>query len=169
MANLKLTNLAAYRAYFEAIAEAHIDVDGFKYGDKDVVTSNNRSDMPARVLWCAPYQGATYLDKGDSDNVVKLKTARVAYLVTPTSELFADEDAAFDLCEATVEQILAKLLKDKAGAMVDGQWEMIATQLNSWKGAPVEMTIGSTKYIGWELSLVFLDNTALAYDAEKWA
>jgi len=167
MPNLKLTTLATYRAYFETIAEDHIAIDGYKWGDKDVIRNDSRSDMPPRLLWAMPYERATYEDNG-SDNICKIKVARVAYMVVPESELFADEDAAFDACEAVIEEILARILVDKHGAEVDGEWTMIATRVQNWSTGPVEYKIGSTKYIGWEMNLTFIDNTNLAYDASKW-
>jgi hypothetical protein len=167
VANIKLTNLASYKAYFAAIAASHVDIDGFKWGDKDVIRNDNRSDMPERVLWATPYDRARYGDKL-SDNVHKTKVARVAYLVVPNSELFADEDSAFDFCEATIEQILAKIQQDKRGSDVAGVWEMIITDMNSWSTGPVEMKIGSTRYVGWEMQINFMDPTNLLYNALKW-
>jgi len=117
MATLKLTNLSTYKAYFSALAASHVAVDGFKWGNKDVIRNDNRSDMEARVLWVMPYEQARYGDRA-SDNVVKTKQARVAYMIVPDSELFADEDAAFDACEEVIEDILSRLLKDKRGADV---------------------------------------------------
>lgn len=167
MPNLKLTNLSTYKAYFATIASSHKEVDGFKWGDKDVVRNDNRSDLAARFLWAMPYDGAKYGDQ-QSDNVIKTKVARVAYMIVPDSELFSDEEAAFNFCEEVLEQIIAKIYRDKSGAMVEGAWEMIATNINSWKTGPVEKKIGSTKYIGWELEMSFQDNTSLEYDATKW-
>ena len=167
MPNLRLTNLASYRNYFATIAEKHKAIEGFKWGGKDVILNDNRSDLAKRFLWAMPYENARYGDRG-SDNVVKTKQARVAYMIVPESELFADEDAAFDFCEEVIEQILSKILVDKAGAEVDGVWTMIATTIESWSTGPVHKKIGSTEYIGWELELNFIDNTSLAYDASKW-
>lgn len=173
MPNIKLTNLSAYKAYFAAIAESHVDILGFKWGNKDVIRNDNKSDMPEKLLWAYPYDRAKYGDK-NSDNVHKTKTARVAYLVLPASEKFSDEDAAFEACEAVIEQILAKLLKDKRGANVtdeeteETEWVMIVTDISSWSSGPVEHMFGSTKYIGWELKIDFMDNTNLAYDNSKW-
>ena len=167
MPNLKLTNLSAYKAYFQNMATLHKQIDGFKWGDKDVVRNDNLSDMPARFLWAMPYDKVQYGDKS-SDNIHKTKVARVAYLVVPASELFADEDAAFEQCEAVIEQIIARILQDKRGADNAGVWEMIVTEIASWSSGPAEHKIGSTRYVGWELQMNFKDNTNLAYDASKW-
>lgn len=167
MPNIKLTNLVAYKAYWADIAAKHNEVDGFKYGGKDVLKNDNRSDMPPRVLWAAPYEKARYGDKM-SDNVHKTKTARVAYLKCADSESFIDIETTLDECETVIEQILAKIYQDKRGADVAGVWTMIVTDVSSWTTSPVEMLIGSTKYYGCELQINFMDNTNLAYDASKW-
>lgn len=167
MAALKLTDLAAYKAYFLALATAHKEIDGFKWGNKEVIMNDNRSDLPARFLWAMPYDNARYEDNR-SDNVMKLKVARVAYMIIPDSALFADEEEAFDACEAVIEQILAKILVDKGGASVAGVWTMLVTDISSWTTGPAEKLLGSTKYIGWEMKITFKDNTHLAYDATKW-
>lgn len=172
MPTLRLTNLATYRTYFQGVATAHKQIDGFKWGDKDVIRNDNRSDLASRFLWAMPYDSSRYTDR-HSDNVVKAKVARVAYMIVPDSELFADEDAAFDFCEAVIEDILTRLFKDKRGAWVDmgsglGEYQMIATDINSLRTGPVEKKFGSTKYIGWELEITFIDNTNLEYDETKW-
>lgn len=167
MPNLRLTNLASYKAYFQAIASSHVDIDGFKWGNKDVIKNDSRSDLVARFLWATPYENARYTDKS-SDNVNKIKVARVAYMIVPESELYADEDLAFDACEAVIEQIIAKIMKDKAGQDVAGVWTMLATDPSSWTTGPVEKKLGSTKFIGWEMRINFIDNTSLEYDPSKW-
>lgn len=168
MANIKLTNLASYKAYFAAIAASHVDIDGFKWGDKDVIKNDNRSDMQPRILWASPYDKVRYGDKL-SDNVHKIKTARVAYLIVPDSEKFSDQELAFEFCEAVIEQILAKINKDKRGVEAADSWDLLITDLNSWTSGPVEMKVGSTNYIGWELQMNFQDPTNLTYNELKWS
>lgn len=165
MPNLKLTNLAAYKAYFSAVAVSHVDIDGFKWGDEDIVRNDNRSDLPEKFLWAMPYDNAKYGDRL-SDNIQKTKIARVAYMIIPVSEKFPDEDIAFETCEDVIEQILAKILVDKRGS--GDPLSMLVTDVNSWSSGPVQKVIGSTRYIGWELTISFMDNTNLAYNAAKW-
>lgn len=167
MPQLRLTDLASYREYFRSIAYSHVDIQGFRWGDKDVIRNDNRSDLPSTLLWATPYDQVGY-EASHADNTLKRKKARVAYLVVPASDSFADEDAAFEGCEAVIEQIMAKILQDKSGGMVGGEWAMIATRIASWRGGPVEMKVGSTRYLGWELEIDFLDNANLEYDPSKW-
>lgn len=170
MANLLLTTLKKYREYFQAIATGpnhHIDIDGYKWGDADVIKNDNRSDMPARILWAVPYEQSRYGDSF-SDNIVKTKGARVAYMKTAASEAFADIETCVDECEAVMEQILAKMLGDKRGYDVAGVWTMIAFDVSGITGKPIETEFGATKYYGFELYIPFIDNTNLAYDASKW-
>ncbi len=167
MPTLKLTNLTKYKAYFAAIAASHVAIDGFKWGDKEVVQNDSRSDMAERILWAQPYEAARYQDPG-SDNITKVKEAKVAYLKVATSELFSDMDEDFIDCEEVIEDIIAKMIKDKRGAEVDGVWEMISVNIAGITTGPVDTIIGSTKYIGWEMKIPFHDNTNFAYDEAKW-
>lgn len=168
MPQFKLTNLATYRSYFQAIATSHVDIDGFKWGDKDVLRNDNRSDMPEKLLWVQPYESVRFLDAG-SDNVQKVKLARVAYMIVPDSEKFSDEDAALDVCEALIEQIVAKILLDKRGSDGAGEWSLLITRITSFTAGPVEYKFGGTKYIGYELKIEFQDPANLTYNPEKWA
>lgn len=167
MPQLKLTDLASYREYFRAIAESHVDIQGFRWGDKDVIRNDNRSSLPPAILWATPYDSAAY-EASHDDNTLKRKRARVAYLVVPSSEAFQDIDNAIETAEAVIEQIMARIKQDKAGSTDEGEWYMIATRIASWRGGPVEMKIGSTRYVGWEMEIDFLDNANLEYDPSKW-
>jgi hypothetical protein len=166
MSTLKLTNLSSYRQYFQNIATKHKQIDGFKWGDLDVVRNDNRSDIPAAFLWAQPYERVPYSDPGD--NVTKQKKARVAFVKVRTSETFSDIDADYDAAEAIMEQIMAKILLDKYGAQVGANWEQIATSISSWVISPMQYEIGSTKYVGFELEMTFIDNANMEYDATKW-
>jgi len=167
MPTLNLTSLATYKAYFAAIATSHVAIDAFKWGDREVVQNDNRSNMLPRLLWAQPYEAARYQD-GGSDNIVKVKDARVAYMMVATSEKFSDMDADFEACEQVIEDIISRMVKDKRGADVDGVWEMIAVDLGGITTGPVEHILGSTRYIGWEMKVPFYDNTNLGYDESKW-
>lgn len=166
MPNLNLTNLASFRAYFLTIATAHVDISGFKWGDADVIRTANRSDITPSFLWAQRYDNVRY--SGNADNTLKTKQARIAYMKVRESEKFVDEDADFEFCEGVIESILAKLMVDKRGALVDGEWEMIVMNIASINTGPVEKTLGSTRYIGWEMRVDVMDSSNLAYDANKW-
>ena len=167
MPTLKLTGLLAYKNYFADIAAQHVDILGYKWGEKKDVQNDNASDATANYLWAMPYESAQYNDTY-SDNQHKTKIAKVAYLEVRDSALFSDEDAQFERCEARMEEIIARILRDKAGLNVAGNWTMIATTISSWKTSPVYMKIGSTAWLGYELEMTFIDNTNLAYNAAKW-
>jgi hypothetical protein len=167
MPNLKLTNLASYRAYFADVAVKHKQIDAYKWGDESVINNDVRSDFPKRILWAQPYENYRY-DGNQSDNINKNKTARVGYFVIPVSKSFADIEAAYIVCESVIEDIISKILMDKRGADVNGVWTLLATNINSFKVTLVEYTFGSTWCIGCELELEFSDNTNLVYDPNKW-
>lgn len=170
MANLYLTNLASFKAYFQAMAVGaakHVDLEGFKWGDKDVLCNDNRSDLAKTFLWTGPYEGVRYNDPA-SDNITKNKMVKLSVFTVADSERFADEDAAVEKCEAIMEDIVARLLRDKRGADVAGVWTMLVANINSATGKPVTVELGSTQYHGWELSIELIDNRGLQYNAAKW-
>jgi len=168
MPQLKLTNLASYKQYWQDIATKHKLLNGASYyGDKDVVSNELRSNAKTLFLWITPYPGTKYGDQL-SDNIVKKKTATVAVMKKVDDNKFATVENTFQYCEAIVEDIVSKLIKDNAGEDVSGVWTMISINTNTIQSQPVEQIFGSLHYIGCELSVEFNDNTALQYDASKW-
>lgn len=169
MTTINLSNLASLKAYFKTVAETHADIDGFKWGEKKVIKTANRSNQVPRFLWAQPYDGARYLDNY-SDNIQKVKTARISYMVAQgPSKKFDEVDSMFESCELVIEEIIARMYRDKQGLLNgSGDWEMIIANIAAIRTGPVEYTIGSTKYIGWEMSIDFQDPTRLAYDPARW-
>lgn len=169
MPNLYITKLSTYRAYAQALATESIDIDDFIWGDEEVAQTRNRSSVASKFLWALPYEEVSYADSGPSDNIIKRKQARMSYLQARNSELFGDEDAQLDACEDVAEQIIARILRDKRGQEIAGVWTLLATRIESFKLRPVEVMLGSTKYIGFEISFEVLDNANTAYNAAKWS
>jgi hypothetical protein len=167
MPSLKLTNLQSFKAYFNAIADAHVSIDGFKWGEKKVIQSGNRSDITKSYLWAQRYNKVRYTDNG-SDNAMKKKVARLSYMKVRESERFADEDDDFQFCESVIDDIIAKIMMDKRGSMIGDDWVMIVANIPSINTYPIQDLIGGTVYIGWALELEILDNTNLVYDQTKW-
>lgn len=168
MPNLYITTLASYRAYAQQLATESVDIDDFIWGNEEVAQTKNRSSLASKFLWALPYEDVTYRDSGPSDNIHKRKLARMTYLQARNSELFGDEDAQYDECEAVAEQIIARILQDKRGRDVAGVWIMLATRIESFRLQPVEVMLGSTKYLGYEINFDVMDNANTAYNAAKW-
>lgn len=168
MSNLRLTTLATYRDYFKDIADKHVEINGFKWGNMKVVSNDNRSGNPDSFLWALPYENVRYTENS-SDNNNKLKKARVVFLEVRKSELFTDEEEQCDRCEGIVEEIIARIMRDKRGQDVAGVWTLIATRIGGFTTGPAAHTIGSTPYLGWELEMEFFDNTNLAFNPERWS
>jgi hypothetical protein len=167
MATLKLTNLLSYKNYFAAIATQHVSILGFKWGDEAVISNDNRSNATKNYLWAMPYDDAKY--SGPSvDNTFKNKLARVSYLEVRNSAKFSDIDAQFVHCEEIIEDVISRILRDKTGRMVGSDWEMIATSINSFKTSPVQHQEGSTMWLGYDLEMMYQDNTNLQFDPTKW-
>ena len=168
MPNLYITSLASYRAYAQGLATAHKEIDDFIWGGDDVAQTKNRSSVANRFLWALPYEDVSYSDTGPSDNITKRKRVRMSYLQARNSELFGDEDTQYDACEAVAEQIIARILRDKRGTEIAGTWTLLATRIESFQLRPVEVMLGSTKYIGFEINFDVMDNANVAYDGSKW-
>jgi hypothetical protein len=166
MATLKLTTLASVKAYWADIAAKHKQIAGYKWGDKDVVLNAGRTGLAKTFLWAQPFENFRY--SGGSDSIIKHKPITIGVFTVPASKLFADEEAAYDFTEAIIEDIVSKLIMDKKGMMGTSDWEMIATNIATWKGAPVEHVISATRYIGCEFSMEYMDNTNFGYDPTKW-
>jgi hypothetical protein len=165
---VNLTNLASCKAYFTVIATLHKEIDEFKWGDKDLLKKNNRSNMAPRVLWGKPYDGGDYQGDG-TDNIIKNKVLELRYMKVAASQAQDDLETAASECEAVIEQIVAKMFLDKRGRSTEsGGWEMVVFKFNGMKTENFEITIGSTRYVGCELRITFQDNTGLQYDASKW-
>lgn len=167
MPNINLTHLASYKAYFNSLADQHVDIDGYVYGAKKVIQNDNRSKLSKRFLWAQPYNNVRYSDS-NSDNTQKVKQANIAYWKLRESEKFEDEDDDFSFCESVIEDLIGRIMLDKRGSMVGDTWEMVLANIVSINTFPVEETIGSTQYIGWAMKIDFMDNTNLAYNADKW-
>jgi hypothetical protein len=167
MASLKLTNLASFKAYFADIANSHVAIDAFMWGDKDVIRNETRSLVMRSVLWAERYDNVRYADNL-SDNIQKIKQARIGFFQVRDTEKFADEDAQFEFCESVIDDIIARIIKDKRGAQVDTEWQLLLANISSATGSPAQVMIGSTNFIGWQLKIDIMDNTNLAYDASKW-
>lgn len=167
MTQLLLTNLSTFKAYFQNIATQHVDIGGFKWGDKDVLKNDNRSNMPNSILWVVPYDNVKY--QGENvDNMMKVKMAHISYFMPAVGTLYSVEESDFDFCELLIEQILARIHRDKKGYQDGADWKLLATVLGSYTSGPVETTIGSTPYRGWELKIELMENTRMVFDANKW-
>jgi hypothetical protein len=164
---LRLTDLLSYKTYAQALAVSHKQINGFKWGDADVVRNDNRSDMDTNFLWALPYEDVNY-EGEDVDHQLKVKEAVMVYLEPRNSELFADEDQQFQNCETRAEEILARIERDMRGFVQGNDWVQIISRLNSRKLKPVQHKIGSTPYVGFEIRLEFMDNTGMTYDANLW-
>ena len=164
---LKLTDLLSYKTYAQALATSHKQINGFKWGDADIVRNDVRSDMDTNFLWAAPYEEVTY-DATDGDHVLKVKESVMVYLEPRNSELFADIDAQYQACETRAEEILARIERDRRGVQQGNDWVEIITRITSPRLRPVEHLIGSTVYVGFEILLQFMDNSGMIYDPNLW-
>jgi len=157
---LSLTTISTLKAYFNALAISHVDIDELTFGNDEVIKTTNRSVQQPRPLWVQPYESFSLEDNLD-DNILIRKEITLTYLKVPASELFADVQTAKEECEIVMKQVIAKLLKDKRDIV-------FVTQVSNWKGKVDDYKIGATHYVGCELTMEIRDNSGLTYDAAKW-
>jgi hypothetical protein len=167
MTVINLTDLASFKAYFQNIAAQHQEILGFKWGGKIVLKTATKSNLVNKFLFAQPYDSARYAG-ADVDNLKKVKTARIGFFQTSASEKFDDEQAAYEFCEKIIEDVVSRILNDKAGQLVGEDWQMIIANIQSMKAEPVKLTLGSTKFIGCDLVVDILDNANLEFDASIW-
>ncbi|MEJ0030945.1 MAG: hypothetical protein WDO15_11470 [Bacteroidota bacterium] len=167
MTNILLTNLSSYRQYFQDIASQSPFIDGFRWGDEEIVKNDVRADLPQSFLWVMPYESSRYAGN-DIDNEKRVKVAVMSYMLIPESNKFTDIDTAADTAEGVIELLVGRIQRDQRGRQVNTDWIAVATAMASITTKPVEYTLGSTRYIGCELSIEFRDNARLSYNSNKW-
>jgi hypothetical protein len=158
---LSLNSYTGYRAYFENIANQHVEINGFKYGNEKVVQNASRKGLQSVYLHCLPYENAVY--KGASiDHQYRSKRARYAVMKVSGGEAFEHENTDLDMVEAICLQINARLIyHDKIELRV-------IVDVNSIDMKPVEDIIGSTKYRGMQVEVDVWDNPGMSLDTSKW-
>ena len=159
--SLQLNTYLGYRAYFENIAQQHVEIQGFRYGDDKVIKTFNRSGLAKVFLHCLPYESARYTGP-NIDQQYRRKRARFAILKTRVSDKFEDENADFIFCESIALDIAARMIyRDKPNLNV-------ILDINSLEHKPVEDTLGATKYYGIQTEVDVMDNPRMFLDVTKW-
>jgi hypothetical protein len=158
---LSLNSYTGYRAYFENIANQHVDIQGFKYGNQKVVQNASRKGLANIFLHCLPYEDARYT--GFSvDHQYRRKRARYAVMKVSGGDAFEKENEDLDIVEAIALQINARLIYyDKIALRV-------IIDVNTLSMRAVEDITGSTKYRGIEVSVDVLDNPGMSVNVDKW-
>jgi hypothetical protein len=154
-----LTDFQSYQDYFEAIATSHIAMDGFMFGDEDIAINKGRV-WKGKQLWLEPWQPVKINDQ-KSDNYLKEKKGSLWVGGAPPSAKFQDRLDYFRACEIIVEDIIAKMLKDRTE-------ELLITQLTTYTYGMGEFTFSSTPMMGCRFDFIYQDPSGFPYDETKW-
>lgn len=166
--SVQLSDLAGVKSYFTALAVSHVDInDTIIFGNLDVMENESKSTTLDKVLWVEEYDKIDF--KGESiDNLMKHKTFKVVYLLRPTSELFADRQAAKVAAEVVISQLIARMRRDKNGE-TNAAEPLFLANLDEWKMELGEWNIsGGVLMCGCSLEISYFDNTGFVYVPAKW-
>lgn len=154
-----LTDFQSYQDYFKAIAESHVDINSFLFGDDDVAVNKGRS-WTGKALWLEPWQPVKITDQL-SDNYLQEKKGSIWVGGSPGTDKFQARLDYYETTEVIVKDIIARMLKDR-------NEELLITRLTSYSYGMGEFTFSSTKMIGCRFDFTFQDPSGFEYDESKW-
>jgi hypothetical protein len=154
-----LTDFQSYQDYFEAIANSHIDIEGFMFGDEDIAINKGRA-WKGKQLWLEPWQPVKIVDQL-SDNYLQEKTGTLWLGGSPPSAKFQDRLDYYGACEAIVKDIIARMLKDR-------NEELLITRITTYRYGMGEFTFSSTPMVGCRFDFTFHDPSGFEYNENKW-
>ncbi|MCZ8353964.1 MAG: hypothetical protein O9340_04465 [Cyclobacteriaceae bacterium] len=158
---LSLSKYSGYKQYWQETATQHVDVDGFRYGNKDVLTVNQKAEKTEVFLHALPYERARY--KGANvDQQYRVKKARFTIYKKALTKNSFEEEELLDFCEQVCLEIMGKIIyRDKA-------LMQLIIDVNSIEMKPVEDVINATKYIGIMCEFDVMDNPSMEFKAVKF-
>jgi hypothetical protein len=156
----QLGTFQEYYDYWQSVATSHVDITGFKFGDREVINCAARSNMSACELWCENYDPVSMIDNFSDNHTGQLQGSLV--IMKPDPEKFSDQRTVVGECEQIVKDILGKILKEFNEAT-------LMAELRRYKYGEAEIHTGATKMRGVRLDFVFLRPERLVYTAAKWA
>lgn len=154
-----LATFTEFHDYFAAIAASHVDIAGFRFGDKEVVQCASRSTLPPVTLWVENYEPVTIQDSR-SDNFngdIRFTMA----IMAPMPGAWADQRTLYSALEVIAKDIISKMLKD----WNDG---LMQAQINGWKYGWAEISLGATSMLSCRMDLSILRPERLVYNELKW-
>lgn len=152
-----LTDFTSYKRYFETIAQQHVQIDDFKYGDQEV-QNNEVRQWGGKRLWLWPY-GMVRVEDNLSDNYLQRKEG-VLFVGGSAPKKFDDEDEFVASCEGICKDIISRMIKDRAD-------QILVTRINGYSYEKVVIQ-QSTRIVGCELRFNFTDPNGFTYDPLKW-
>lgn len=153
-----LTDQTAYRTYFQGIATAHVEIDGFLYGDMDVQHNEIRT-WKGTKLWLEEPNRIKPIGP-NIDNLLKEKRCSLWIGGVPPSAKYSDVHAYYLACEKIVEDIIARVLRDR-------QNQDLVTEVQSYEYGRADYNL-STEMVGCRWDFSYMDPTGYAYNTLKW-
>ena len=153
-----LTDNDAYENYFRALATQHKEIDGFLYGDEDVQLNATRAWKGIK-LWLEEPNRARPVGP-NTDNLLKDKRCSLWVGGSPPSSKYADVQAYYNKCEKIVEDIIARVLRDR-------QNQDLVSEITSYEYGMARYTL-STELVGCRWDFSYLDPTGYPYKEENW-
>jgi len=158
---LNLSDYASYKQYFAKLAREHKELgeDNYLFGDEAVGQSES-ADWVGKKLWAWPADQGKLQDQR-SDSLLFVKEGSLWIGGNPSSGAYNDVDAYYASCERVGKQILSRMVRDKG----DG---LISCDFSSGSVRRSDMHLGSTLFVGCEVSFSFYDPTGFEYDLNQW-
>jgi len=157
---------AAYKAYFEAIATSHNDIDAFMFGDEYVITTGQPSNMSEGVtMWLDYYRPITIAGSTENCNGNNNTDSTTMQPTSDRKETTSEQQAVYKSCEDIVQQIFAKIAMDFQTEVLDNEAQWSAGQF----GRMQESMFAGTMYRGAAAELAFHYALNMEYDNTKWS
>jgi hypothetical protein len=156
----QLATFTEFYQYFSDIATSHVDINGFKFGEKEIVQCGARSNMTLPALWAEAYDPATILDNRSDNHTGQLNN--VIYIMDKKPKTWADQRSRYDELEAIVRDILGKVLQDYNAGDLQAEFQGFRY---GWS----EFPLGANEMLACRLDLRFLRPERLVYNQAKWS
>jgi len=149
--------LKDFIAYFQQLAEKHVELKSFVHGAAGRIISGSRSGLEYPLLWLE----TPTLGLSDKDGTSPYGQRTSAFVVLHNSDVgnYADQDAKWALTEALALDVLSYLRRDKKARTINfdlnGQLEAVAT-----------LTVDNE--IGWRYEFALGDFVPLQFDVTRW-
>lgn len=154
-----------YRDYWQGIANAHIDIETFCYGDDDRFKQEEaNAKLTGWILWVDEPQPATI--QGMNDGFVEQQVAPVAVIKAMDKDgtTHANQDVIFQNAKEISTDVLSRVYRDKANRAA----KLVMAELLNTQRGKFDMMINSTRFVGYLVEIPLRHPVDLSYDATKW-
>lgn len=154
----------AFKAYFEALATSHMDIDQFIFGTVDEA-SKQVKNITGTILWLDHYRPIRAA--GQKDTHAGKLTAEFTVMQPGSERTLTTEalDALLKACEDIVQQVFAKILYDHDQTIGPGAHpDYPSLQFGRMEGS----LLAGTEFEGTAAQIDFFIPLKLDYNPDKW-